>query len=158
MTLGISMFKKIFPLQTIMQIYHLKYISPMCYAQHHDVISPLLKKLLMLIDSIILAISRCNTLRYPGIQFRPFGNNVCDTTQHKWCSTKSQCDFDSPNIVIRQILLLKCWVWHMTSLLKVPISTNTTSQLCYLVSLTYWDYTMLTSQCNFLFCLPKMIK
>ena len=44
----------------------------------------------MLINGVILAINRHDTLRPLGIQFRPFTNSACDTKYHKWCGSISQ--------------------------------------------------------------------
>ena len=41
-----------------------------------------LKKLLVLTNGIVLAISGCDTLRPLGIYFRPFANSVRDTIYH----------------------------------------------------------------------------
>ena len=45
-----------------------------------------LKKLFMLMNGIILIISKHDTLKPLGIQFRPFANSVRDTKYHKRCS------------------------------------------------------------------------
>ena len=42
----------------------------------------------MLAKNVILAISKHDTLKPLGIQFRPFANNVRDTKDHKWRSYK----------------------------------------------------------------------
>ena len=40
----------------------------------------------MLMNGIILAISKRDTQRALSIQFKPFANNACDTKYHtKWC-------------------------------------------------------------------------
>jgi hypothetical protein len=44
----------------------------------------------MLTNSIILAISRRDTLRPLGITFWPFANSVRDTKHHKRCSERSK--------------------------------------------------------------------
>ena len=40
----------------------------------------------MLMNGILVAISRRDTLRPLGIQFRPLANSVCDTKYHKRCT------------------------------------------------------------------------
>ena len=73
MTLGISMLKNSFPLHTKTQRCHSS--VAICNARCHTVNTILL---LMLTNSIMLAMSKCNTLKHLGIWFRPFANNVSD--------------------------------------------------------------------------------
>ena len=67
MTLAICMLNTIFPLHTKMQDGHLKY-PKYAILKCHNVIKNLhLKKLLMLTNSILLEINKCDTLKPPGI-------------------------------------------------------------------------------------------
>ena len=59
---------------------------PMCYAKCHDLNIFSLKKLFMLTNNIILAISKYDTLKPLCIYFKAFSNNAHDVKYCKWCS------------------------------------------------------------------------
>ena len=79
----------------------------MCLTNRHNTYSFTLEKLILLTNTIILAIDGHETLRPLGIYWRPFANGVRDTKYHKYFSDQRSLP---PLIEISHLLRNLEWV------------------------------------------------